>query len=556
MRRLLLPAALCAALSATVACGGDGSAPGPTGGTVVVSDLGDPETLLPVLARDVPSRLAADLLFDPLAELGPSLNVVGDSAFVPRLATRWTWSDDSLAITFALDPDARWHDGQPVRASDVAFALRVIKDTVNASPALSNLNLVDSVSTPDSLHATVHFSRRYAEQFLHATRIVPLPEHQLGVVPRGTSLRTSPVAAQPVGSGRYRLVAREPEVRLEFAVVEDHYRGRAKLDRVIQTVHGDAGAGLAQLLAGETDVWDQLTPAQVGDVAARQHLRMISAPGFFYGFMTFNLRDPRNTARAHPLFADRTLRRALSLGVDRDAVRRAAFDTLGLPGLGPFVRAHVTADTTIEQIPFDRTAAESALDSLGWSERGADGVRRRGNQRLAFTLLVPSTSPPRQRAAVVIQEQLRQVGVDVTVRTQEQAAFAEAATSGRFDAMVWIWQTSPSPLSLRGTWASAALPGGGVQNLGKYESAPFDRAVSDAIDAVDLETRRAALRRAYQQIVDDAPAIWLFEVRSLAAVHRRFNIPAWRSDAWWLTLGEWTVDPAQRLPRDGSPAAP
>jgi peptide/nickel transport system substrate-binding protein len=64
------------------------------------------------------------------------------------------------------------------------------------------------------------------------------------------------------------------------------------------------------------------------------------------------------------------------------------------------------------------------------------------------------------------------------------------------------------------------------------------------------------MRVAYQTIVDDAAAIWLYEVRNAAAVHRRLNVPRWRSEAWWMTLPDWTVDPAQRLQRDARPAAP
>ena len=552
MRRPLLIAAL---LFSAAACGLDRSAGGPTGGSIVIGEAADADALLPPLVASITGRIASELMFDPLAELGPSLNVVGDSAFAPRLAQRWDWSADSLTITFHIDPAARWHDGQPVSGRDVAFAFRTIRDPAVASPVVSNLSNIDSVVAIDSLTATVHFARRYAEQFFHATRIVPIPAHRLAEIP-AAELRTHAEALTPVGSGRFKFVAWEPRVRLELGVVPDHHRGRAKLDRVLFAISSDADAGFAQVLAGEADVWDQLTPASVNDVASRDHLRVVTGPGYDYGFMTFNFRDARNRDRPHPLFSDRALRRALTMAVDRDAVRRAALDSLGLPGVGPFVRDQATADTTIEQIPFDRVAAEAALDSLGWTTRGADGIRRKGTQRLAFGISVPSSSAPRMRAAVVIQEQFRQVGVEATVRSTEFQTFRGDIESGRFDATIWIWRTSPSPTSLRGTWASTNLPGGGAQNLGRYDSPPFDKAVMDGINATDLATRKASLRRAYQQIADDAPAIWLFEVRNLAAVHKRFSMPAWRSDAWWLNLGEWTVDPGQRLPRDAPPAAP
>ena len=70
---------------------------------------------------------------------------------------------------------------------------------------------------------------------------------------------------------------------------------------------------------------------------------------------------------------------------------------------------------------------------------------------------------------------------------------------------------------------------------------------------LDPTERNRELRRAYQRIVSDAPALWLYEVRNFAGVHKRIQMPPWRSDAWWLTLAEWTVDPAQKLPRDAAP---
>lgn len=548
--------ALAALLALLIACGpGDIRRAAPEGGSAVIGETADARDFLPPFHSEIAGRIVSELVFDPLAELGPSLNVVGDSAFAPRLAERWSWSPDSLAITFHLDPDARWHDGQPVRANDVVFAYRTIKTRENASPRAADLASVDSVVAVDSLTAVVHYARRYAEQFYHATRIVPMPAHRLDSIAPGPALRTHAEALAPVGSGRYRFVRWERKVAIELAAVPEHYRGRAKLDRLLFTIT-DATPGLAQVAAGEIDVWEPLTPSEITSTESNPHVRLVSGPGFVYSFLGFNLRDPRDRARPHPLFGDRALRRALTMAVDRDAVRRAAMDTLANSGLGPFVRAQMTADTTIEQIPFDRAAAEAALDSLGWTGRDTDGTRMRGRQRLAFTILYPTVSIPRTRMSVALQEQLRQVGVAVEVRGVEATSMMPDVEAGRFDAIAWAWQTSPSPTSLRGSWMSRSVPGAGATNFLSYENPAFDRAVTEGIGALDLATRKASIRRAYQQVVDDAPAIWIFEAHNLAAVHRRYDLPPWRSDAWWLTLGDWSVAPDKRLPRDARPAAP
>jgi peptide/nickel transport system substrate-binding protein len=165
-------------------------------------------------------------------------------------------------------------------------------------------------------------------------------------------------------------------------------------------------------------------------------------------------------------------------------------------------------------------------------------VRRRGGRALAFAVNVPSTSRTRERAAVLIQEQLRTVGIAMTIERMDFPVFLGAQAAGKFDALMGGTRTTPSPSGVRGSWASDAIPGGGTQNAWRYQSAAFDAAVEAGLAAMDPVESKAQLRRAYQQIVDDAAAVWLYELRNVSAVHRRFVVPSWRPDAWWLTLGE------------------
>lgn len=528
---------------------------GPLGGTIIVGTAGDADALIPSLAGSIQGRLVGELLFDRLVEMGPELNVNGDGGFASRLARSWSWSADSLTITFVLDPSAKWHDGFPVRSQDVLAGYAVINEPANGSSLRSHFGDVDSVAATDSLTVNVHFSKRSAEQFYAASQIFPLPSHLVSTIPAG-ELNRSEFGRAPVGNGKYRLVMWEAKSRLELAAVEDHYRGRARLDRVVFTYTPEPGTGLARVWAAESDFWEPLTPNDVAEAAGREHVRVMSGPGFDYGFLAFNFRDAKDNTRPHALFADRELRRALTMAVDRDALRRAMFDSLAMPSFGPFTRPQNTSDTTITQIPFDRLAAERTLDSLGWTDVGADGIRMRGAQRLSFAILVPTSSAVRMRASVLLQEQLRLVGVEVAVDAMEFGAMREQWQAGRFDATIGGWRTTPSPSGIRGTWGSPAISRGAGQNTGSYANDDFDAAVEAGLGALDPAERRMYMRRAYQTIVDDAAAIWLYEVRNAAAIHERFNVPRWRSEAWWTTLSEWSVDPERRLPRDARPATP
>src|SRR5215208_1004233 len=174
------------------------------GGTVVIAVGGDPDGLFPPVLSTTTGRAVTEQVYDHLADLGSDLNTVGDAGFSPRLAKSWRWSADSLSIAFHLDPQARWHDGAPVRASDVAFTYRIYSDTANGSPFSTALEGIDSVTATDSLTATIWYKTRSPMQFYDAVNtMLILPEHIVGNK-SGTALRESSVARNPVGTGRFR----------------------------------------------------------------------------------------------------------------------------------------------------------------------------------------------------------------------------------------------------------------------------------------------------------------------------------------------------------------
>jgi ABC-type transport system substrate-binding protein len=107
------------------ACSGDKR----VGGTIVLSSAADADVLFPPLTISVQGKEIVDQVFDNLADIGQSLNTVGDAGFTPRLADRWRWSSDSLSVAFHINPRARWHDGIPVSAEDVRYTFHLVKDT-------------------------------------------------------------------------------------------------------------------------------------------------------------------------------------------------------------------------------------------------------------------------------------------------------------------------------------------------------------------------------------------------------------------------------------------
>ena len=531
-----------------VACACRGHDAASAGGILVVSAGADAETLFPPLAVGNQGRAVTELIYDKLADIGPGLNTIGDAGFVPKLAARWEWSADSLAITFHLDPRARWHDGRAVTARDVQYAFRVWTDSAVGAAQRHALATVDSVVAPDSLTVRAHFRERTPEQFYALVyTLIPLPAHRLASL-ADTALHDAPQVRAPVGSGPFRFVSWTPRVQLELTANETYYGGRPKLDGVVFTVAAQGATVAARLLSGEADFLEQLSPPDFAQLPANGRVRTQAFGGFDYAFLQFNLRDARAADRPHALFGDRALRRALTMAVDRATVVRSVFDSLARPAIGPFSRTQWTADTTLVGIPFNVDAAARALDSLGWRRRG-DGVRARAGQTLAFSLLVPASSRMRQAAAVLLQAQFRTIGVQVTIEQADFNAFLDRAHRGAFDALVSGVRTTPSPRGVRDWWGSPS-PGRGAMNWGRWSNATFDAQVDSALRASDMATVRTHFRLAYQAAIDDAPAIWLYEPRMFAGMHRRLTTGAIRPDAWWSGVAGWSIDPAQRLPRD------
>jgi peptide/nickel transport system substrate-binding protein len=517
-------------------------------GTVVVASPAEAGTLLPPVTESDVGRSVIDLVFLRLADIGNDLDLVDTAAFVPTLASSWTF-DDSVTLTFELRDDVRWHDGMPVTAADVVFTFDVYRDTLVGSPARPRLAQIRSVTARDAHTATFRFARPYPEQLFDAVyHMWIIPRHLLDSVPR-TELASHPFGRAPIGAGPYRFVDWTAGQSIDLAGDSTHVLGRPGIRRVIwRFTGGDYEAALTQLTAGEADLLSYLsTEAQERVAAAAQLVAVPHQPSTYYSYLVFNFRDPDDPARPHPLFASRDLRRALTLGIDREAVIHAVDGPDGQVAPGPVTPAYWIADEPPEQIPFDTAAARAALESLRWRDSDGDGVRDRAGRPLAFDMIVPITSTPRRRSAVIVQEQLARLGVAVRIVELDFNTFLERAGSGAFDIAFGAYGGDPSPSAIAEVWTSAAIGG---FNYGHYTNAAFDGAVAAALDARDLDAARTHWQRALDLIVADAPAIWMSVSGPKAGVHRRLDGVTIRGDNVTATLPEWHVPPDRMIGRD------
>ncbi len=510
------------------------------GGTMVVVQPAEPNTLFPPSLSSTAGAPIVDAVFDRLANIGDSLSVTGDHGYTPRLAARWAWAADSLSIAFTLDSLARWHDGAPVRAKDVRFTFEAYtSDSVN-SDTRSLLGNIDSVSVRDSLTAVFWFKRRLPHQFFDATyHMYILPSHLLDTVSKAT-LAKSAFSRHPIGTGRFRFASWEPAVRLQLDADSANYRTRAKLDHVIFSFTTEHAAATLRLFNGEADFYEAIRAENLADVARAPALRLESAHPLKYGYLALNLRAGA-TSEPHPIFGDVRVRRALAMAVDRARMARNVFDTLGAPALAPTPRVLIPDTAALKQLPFDPAAARALLDSAGWTLAAGDSVRRRNGKPLSFEMLAMQSSMAGQRYAVLMQEQLRPLGVEVRVRVLPGAVIGQRADSSRFDSFVSAFGVTPGRLGMGQVWGSR-----GSMNYGHYNSPEFDALLDTALTTFNPVASAQVWTRVLQRMIDDQPGLWLYEERTPVAINKRFKNAPLRADAWYANLADWTISTEQR----------
>jgi len=483
-----------------------------------------------------------------LADMGMLTNTIGDEDFTPLLADHWEW-DDSLTLAFHIDPRARWQDGKRVSAADVVFTYDAYNDPRVGSPYRTSLRWISAVTLRDSLTAIFRFRRRYPEMFYDAVyHMRILPGHLLRNVPR-EQWQTAAFGRAPVGDGPYRFTSWKAGESLELTADSAFFLGRPHIPRLIWRFTPDLQVAVTQLVAGEADAIEVLvSPDNIERVKGAPHLTTYPYKGAAYGYLGFNLAANGDSTKPHPLFGDRDIRRALTMATDRGRLAKSVFGDNAKVPPGPMSQLWWIWDPEIRELPYDTAQAGRLLTARGWIDSDGDGVRDKGGAKLAFRLLVPTSSAVRRGYARLVQEEFRHIGVEVQIDEVEFSVFTQRAQAGQFDALIQTWNTDPTPSSsMNQTWTQGGI---GKSNYLRYASVPFDHLVEQASTTFNRKEARRTWRAAMELINQDAPAIFLFAVQNVAAIHRRVVNVSIRPDSWWALVRTWRIPPGQLIDRD------
>ena len=505
----------------------EGSQPAP-GGRLVVALGADPQTLNPLVARDEPSqeviwRMTADLIHTNRVSLE------SESA----LARSWTLSDDGRTFVLELRRDVRFSDGEPFDADDVVFSFRAAQDEAVGS---SNYDLLVLDGEPIQVRRldthTVEFElprpRAVGDRIFDSVPILPshlLQEsYEQGALPEAWRLDTAP--ERIAGLGPFRLKSYAPADRLVLERNPYYWKTDVNgiplpyLEEVVFLIVPSQEAQILRFQGGELDTVDDLKAGdyevlEAGEESGGYRLFDLGA-GLDFSFLVFNLNPAGSVstevAARRKWFQTKGFRQAVSAAVDREGIARLVYQGRGTPiwtHVSPGNRAWFHHELARPARSLERARELLAAAGFGWKDSilvDEDG------RPVAFTLITNSNNAERVHMMTLIQEDLRQLGMEVRVVPLDMGTLTHRVLESRnYDLCVLGiggGDGDPNPLM------NVLLSSGGMHLWNPEQAEPastweaeIDRLMTEQATVLDPERRKAIYDRVQELLAEELPMV-------------------------------------------------
>ena len=435
----------------------------------------------------------------------------------PWLATSAEMSADGRTWTFRLRDGVTWHDGRPFTADDVKFTWDYFFKTeqgryshhVNDRPYMESSAVVD--------RSTVRFTCREACVTFDidpAADLPILPKHIWETVTEPNRF----TANLPVGTGPFKLVERVPNQSYRFEANTTYFKGKPLVDEIRMPIIPESATMFLALRSGEVDAVSRVVPPEAVADLERAGLRVIRMAD--YGSIQINFNNQRAP------FSNSQFRKALNLAADTDRISQTLVGAEGKPGVDSFLDPDSPFANKSLKHEYNPARARQMLDSLDFRDRNNDGVREMPDgKNLDFEILVSSLEAREVRASELIQQQLKEVGVNIrvtpldpaTVNSRRQPRDAvgkrvpETTTTGDYDMYVTFYSGGHfhyDPDGLLYAFRSPGRTGFGAFITG-FSNPQFDSLV-DRAATVGVAERKTLLSQAGQVMYDNPPVISLY----------------------------------------------
>ncbi len=504
------------------------------GGRLVISLRDEPKTLNPLTASDSPSREVIAMMQADLVHINRATQLTE-----PALAKSWKISPDGLRYTLTLRKGLRFSDGYPLDADDVLFTFRVNLDekvhaaqrdllTVGGKPVtvrkIDAQTLVLQLAKPDGVQERLFDGLAILPRHILEK---PYQEGKLGQV-----WSTSTPPSELAGLGPFRLKEYVPGQKLVLERNPYYWKTDTKgnrlpyLDELDFLFVPSADAQVLRFESGETDIITRLGAENFSALSrqTRGYTMADAGPGLEYNFLFFNLNDlgeksSPEMARKQKWFRDVKFRQAVSAAIDRQAIVRLVYQGRGAALWGPVTPGdHRWVDTALPHPPRSQERARALLKEAGFSwstaQDGGSSLLDPDGKPVAFSILTSSSNADRTKMATLIQDDLKQLGMNVQVVPLEFRSLVDRILQTKeYDACVLgltSFDTDPNPEL--NVWLSS----GGTHLWNPSQTHPatpweaeIDRLMEQQLSTPGFEQRKKLYDRVQEILAEEQPMIFL-----------------------------------------------
>jgi len=483
------------------------------GGTIVERMASEPETLNPLTATDAYAGMVLGLVMDSLASRNPDT-----LDWEPYLAESWDISQDHLSYVFHLRKGVKWHDGAPFNADDVLYSYQKLMDSsVSAAPLRNYYQDLQGVEKIDDYTVKFSWKKQYFMSLEMSAGFVILPKH---VFDNGENFNTHSAGRHPIGTGMYKFANWRSNDQIVLEQNEDYFGRKPHIKRIIYKLIPDDNNAILQASSGALDEMNVTQEQWVTDLMKPPFPEKFNKYFYYnqyYNYIGWN--------ELRPFFQDKTVRRAMTMLVDREGILKNILHDLGVVVTGPFYVFSDAYDRNIKPWPYDPKEARRLLDEAGWIDHDGDGIRDKvvdgKTVRFSFTLMIPAGRSVVEQIATLVQEEMRKSGIEVNLQKLEWAVFIQRINERSFDAIIvgWAMGVEQDPYQI---WHSSMIGSGGSNAIG-FSNPEADKLIEEARPEFDRAKRTEIYHKFHAFLHEEQPYTFMFCTANLVIVDKRVH---------------------------------